>query len=53
MDDGSLNDLSKMLYHIINKEYKETGLLKKKSNIFSFLYKKGGKKWKDHYLKDF
>lgn len=44
MDDGSLNDLSKMLYHIINKEYKETGLLKKKSNIFSFLYKKGGKK---------
>ena len=45
VSEGSLFDLSNAIFHNINKEYKNSGLLKKKSSLLSFLYKKpkGGK----------
>ena len=38
--EGSIFDLSNTLFANINHEYKNTGLLKKKSSLLSFLYKK-------------
>ena len=37
---GTLHDLQDTLLKNINSDYKEEGLLKKKSALFSFLYKK-------------
>ena len=39
-DNGNLHDLCDTLLKNINKDYKEEGLLKKKSVLLSFLYKK-------------
>ncbi len=39
-DNGNLHDLCDTLLKNINKNYKEEGLLKKKSALLSFLYKK-------------
>ena len=40
ISEGSLNELANSIYTNINKEYKEPGLIKKKSSLLSFLYKK-------------
>lgn len=37
---GNLNDLANSILFNINPQYKDSGLLKKKSSLFSFLYKK-------------
>jgi hypothetical protein len=38
--EGSLFDLCNSLLWNINNQYKNSGLIKKKSGLFSFLYKK-------------
>ena len=38
--EGTLYDLANSIYHLTNPEFKETGLLKKKTALLSFLYKK-------------
>ncbi len=40
IDTGNLHDLCDTILRNINPEYPETGLFKKKSTLFSFLYKK-------------
>ena len=40
MEGGTLHDLADTILKNINSDYKEDGLLKKKSTLFSFLYKK-------------
>ena len=40
LEQGKLHDLCDMILHNINSSYKESGLLKKKSALLSFLYKK-------------
>ena len=45
--EGTLYDLSNSLFHNINPEYKVDGIIKKKSVLFSFLYKKPKEAKKD------
>lgn len=40
VSEGSLYDLANSIYQNINNDYKITGLIKRKSSLFSFLYKK-------------
>ncbi len=40
LDTGKLHDMCDMILHNINPDYKDSGLLKKKSALLSFLYKK-------------
>ena len=40
VDEGNLHDLCDTILKNINSDYKESGLLRKKSSLFSFLYKK-------------
>ncbi|MGM9877300.1 MAG: hypothetical protein ACI33S_01500 [Bacilli bacterium] len=40
LNEGNMFDLANTLIFCCNKEYKNMGLLKKKSKLFSFLYKK-------------
>ena len=40
VDDGNLHDLCDTILKNINSDYKESGLLRKKSSLLSFLYKK-------------
>ncbi len=40
VSEGSLYDLANSIYQNINNDYKITGLIKRKSSFFSFLYKK-------------
>ena len=40
VDEGNLFDLSNTLLFIINNQYPNSGIFKKKSKLFSFLYKK-------------
>lgn len=40
VQEGNLFDLSNTIFSNISSEYKNTGLLKRKSNLLSFLYKK-------------
>ena len=40
VSEGSLYDLANSIYQNINNDYKITGLIKRKSSLLSFLYKK-------------
>ena len=40
IEEGNLHDLADTIYKNTNSDYKEMGLLRKKSNLLSFLYKK-------------
>lgn len=46
LNEGSVYDLANTIYKNINSNYNINGLLKKKSNLFSFLYKKPKKEKK-------